>query len=85
VSVLDARSGTLLRTIGVGRHPISLAVDERTARLFVVNTNAGCLRPSSLWDRVPVAVRHALPFLPAPPKPTCNMPGTVTVIDTSRL
>jgi YVTN family beta-propeller protein len=41
VSVLDARSGDLLRTIGVGRHPISLAVDEATARVFVVNTNVG--------------------------------------------
>jgi YVTN family beta-propeller protein len=85
VGVLDAGSGELLRTIGVGRHPISLAVDEVTARRFVVNTKAGCLRPFSLWDRVPAAVRHVLPFLPAPARPTCHRLGTVTVIDTSRL
>jgi YVTN family beta-propeller protein len=85
VSVLDAQSGDLLHTVAVGRHPISLAVDEATARLFVVNTNAGCLHRSSLWDRVPAAVRQVLPFLPAPSRPTCYMPGTVTVIDTSRL
>jgi YVTN family beta-propeller protein len=44
VSVLDAQTGSVLRTIPVGRHPLSLAVDETTARLFVVNTNAGCAR-----------------------------------------
>jgi YVTN family beta-propeller protein len=42
ISVLDATSGRVLRTIGVGRHPISLTVDESTDRLFVVNTNLGC-------------------------------------------
>jgi YVTN family beta-propeller protein len=85
VSVLDARSGSLLHTIGVGRHPISLAVDEATARLFVVNTNAGCVRTPGLWQYVPSFARWLMPFLPGPPKPTCNMPGTVTVIDTSHL
>lgn len=85
VSVLDARSGRLLHTLRVGRHPYALAVNETTARLFVVNTNSGCLRPPRLWDRVPAGVRHALPFLPAPAPPICHMPGTVTVIDTAHL
>jgi YVTN family beta-propeller protein len=85
VSVLDAQSGRLLRTIPVGQHPMSLAVDAVTARLFVVNTNAGCRRPFSPWDGVPAGVRQVLPFLPAPARPSCHRPGTVTVIDTSRL
>jgi DNA-binding beta-propeller fold protein YncE len=85
VSVLDARSGSLLHTIGVGRHPISLAVDEATARLFVVNTNAGCVRAPGLWQYVPSFARRLLPFLPGPPRPTCNQPGSVSVIDTAHL
>jgi YVTN family beta-propeller protein len=85
VSVLDARTGRVVQTIAVGRRPTELAVDEATARLFVVNSNAGCLPTSSLGDRVLSAVRHVLPFLPAPSRPTCHMPGTVTVIDTSHL
>jgi YVTN family beta-propeller protein len=37
VSVLDARSGTLLRTISVGMRPRAVAVDEQIGRAFVVN------------------------------------------------
>jgi YVTN family beta-propeller protein len=85
VSVLDARTGRLLRTLSVGRHPIALGVDETLARLFVVNTNSGCVRRSGPWDRLPGSVRRWLPFLPPASQPTCHMPGTVTVIDTSRL
>ena len=41
VSILEARSGTVLRTVPVGRGPVSLAVDTRTQRLFVVNEAGG--------------------------------------------
>ena len=85
VSVLDARTGRLRRTLSVGRHPIALGVDEVSARLFVVNTNSGCVRPSGPWDRLRGSVPRWLPFLPPASQPTCQMPGTVTVIDTSRL
>jgi serine/threonine-protein kinase len=85
ISVLDSRSGQVLRSIAVGRNPMALAVDEATARLFVVNTNSGCVRPSNIGVYVPTFVRHVLPFLPAPSRTRCNMPGSVTVIDTSRL
>ncbi len=84
VSVLDATTGRLLRTIPVGRHPISLAVDEATARLFVVNTNSGCVSADT-WGWIPGSIRHWLPLISQPPKPKCGMPGSVTVIDTSRL
>jgi YVTN family beta-propeller protein len=84
VSVLDAGSGSLLNTLPVGRHPVALAVDETTARLFVVNTNSGCAsRDAFGW--IAGSVRQRLPFISQPPKPTCGMPGSVTVIDTSHL
>jgi YVTN family beta-propeller protein len=37
VSVLDTRTGALLRTVTVGTVPATLAVDERTDRVFVAN------------------------------------------------
>jgi hypothetical protein len=60
-------------------------VNETTARLFVVNTNSGCVRRSSPWDRLLGPMRHWLPLLPAPSQRICSGPGSVTVIDTSRL
>jgi hypothetical protein len=68
----------------VGRHPYALAVDEATARLFVVNTNSGCV-PADRFGWIPGSLRRWLPFISQPPKPRCNMPGSVTVIDTSHL
>jgi YVTN family beta-propeller protein len=85
VSVLDDRTGQVRQTIAVGLNPIALAVDEASARLFVVSTNSGCIRRTSIWDQVPPSVRSLLPFLPKPAPPICNAPGTVTVIDTSRV
>ncbi len=37
VSVLDARSGRVVRHISVGHAPQTVAVDEQTARIFVAN------------------------------------------------
>jgi len=37
VSMLDARTGLIVRTVAVGRMPGALAIDERTGRVFVVN------------------------------------------------
>ena len=85
VSVLDDRTGQVRQTIAVGRKPIALAVDEGSARLFVVSTNSDCIRRTSFWDQVPPSVRSLLPFLPKPAPPLCNVPGIVTVIDTSRV
>jgi YVTN family beta-propeller protein len=56
VSMLDARSGQVLRTITVGRAPVGLAMDESTAELFVVN--GGSADPSSKqtwWGWIPRA------------------------------
>lgn len=40
VSMLDAQSGAVLRTISVGSHPNALAVDEHRHRVFVTNQNS---------------------------------------------
>ncbi len=40
VSVLDARSGALLRTVTVGPHPFAMAVDGRSGRVFVTSLGA---------------------------------------------
>jgi DNA-binding beta-propeller fold protein YncE len=85
VSMLDDRTGQMRQTIAVGRKPIALAVDEASARLFVVSANSGCSSRTSIWDYVPPSVRSLLPFLPKPAPLLCNAPGTVTVIDTSRV
>ena len=52
VSVLDAATGKLLRTVHVGPGPLALAVAESTNRVFVLNSNADVhyvtLGPSSV-------------------------------------
>jgi len=40
VSVLDAPSGALLRTVTVGPHPFVMAVDGRSSRVFVTSLGA---------------------------------------------
>ncbi len=87
VSVLDARSGTLLRTVPVGVEPAVIAVDERAGRAFVVNVAGDSTDAFAL-------VRPVLPFL-SRPAPPCNnygqvsvrchyAPGSVTVLDAAR-
>lgn len=43
VSMLDIRTGRVLRTVVVGLHPQSLAVDTRTHRVFVANSDVGTI------------------------------------------
>jgi len=87
VSVLDAQSGMLLRTVPVGVEPAVIAVDERAGRAFVVNV-AG-----DSHDAL-AAARSLVPGL-AQPAPPCNSygqvstrcrlaPGSVTVLDATR-
>lgn len=77
VAVLDTRTGRLLRT---------LAVDEQAGSVVVVDAgNQFRLRRLDAWGWVPSWLRPWLPFLPAPPPRTGAIPGTVTVLDTSRL
>lgn len=54
VSMLDARTGHLLRTIPVGQAPLNIAVNRRTGRVFVMNAgnNNGDVGTVSLLDAV---------------------------------
>lgn len=59
VSVLDARSGRVIRTVPVRRAPQAIAVDEQTARVFVANSGGGTVsvldaRTGALVRTVPV-------------------------------
>ena len=51
MSVLDARSGVVLRTVVVGVAPIAVAVDERSGRAVVVNAG-GPVRIPDTWGQV---------------------------------
>ncbi len=50
VSMLDARTGTLLRTVLVGPFPVDLAVDEHTGHLFVLSQGNGGHGTVSMLD-----------------------------------
>jgi YVTN family beta-propeller protein len=84
VSVLNATSGEVRRTIPVGLFPQGEAMDEAGDRLFVVNQAAG--PPSAgarLWGWLPQGVRPMFAFLM--PSGSRSVSGAVSVLDTSRL
>jgi YVTN family beta-propeller protein len=83
VSVLNATSGEVRRTVPLGLFPLGEAVDEVNHRLFVVNERAG--PPSAgarLWGWLPEGVRPMFSFL-TPGTESVN--GAVSVIDTSSI
>jgi DNA-binding beta-propeller fold protein YncE len=68
VSVLDARTGRVLRIIPIGVAPTAIAVDERTGRAFVLNAGgAMSIRAADGWSWLPGWLRRRLPFIPAAP------------------
>jgi YVTN family beta-propeller protein len=83
VSVLDARSGSVLRTIVVGIDPIAVSVDARSGRAFIINAG-GAVRVRDPWDWLPPSLRRRLPFIPAPAVHTRTVRASMTIIDTSR-
>src|SRR5919199_499155 len=82
VSVLDTRSGVVLRTVPVGLAPGDVAVDERAGRALVLNLG-GTVHVTDAWRWLPSWLRR-LPFVPrqAPAAPTGG--GAGTVLDTTR-
>lgn len=83
VSVIDTRSGAVLRTLPAGVAPSAMAVDEGTGRAVIVNTGGQVSGPD-LWGWLPHWLRSRLPFLPGSSSTTRTVPGSVTVIDLSR-
>jgi YVTN family beta-propeller protein len=83
VSVLNATSGEVRRTIPVGLFPQGEALDEASDHLFVVNQVGNAPRGSAQsWGWIPQGVRPWLAFL-APQSHSTS--GTVSVLDISRM
>ena len=85
VSVMDERTGRIVRNVAVGVGPEALVVDERAGRLIVVNAGTVSLGQSADplgW--VPAWLRGLLPFIrqAASLRP---VPSSVTVLDATRL
>ena len=85
LSVVDERSGQVVRTIATGTVPIALALDRRHDRLLVGCIGAFGGTPDDPWGWVPGPVRRLLPFLPRPPSPIRTPQGSVMILDTTRL
>lgn len=77
VSVLDARSGTVLRTVPVGVAPVALAVDQRTGGAVVVNAG-GTIPVANPWSWVPAWIRRHIPWIDT--SGTRAVPGGVSLI-----
>jgi DNA-binding beta-propeller fold protein YncE len=88
VTVLDARSGAVLRTVAVGTFPVAIAVDERAGRAFVVNARGTTVRISQgWWEQAVQWLQPArLPWVPRPASPSLihSATGSVSVLDASR-
>ena len=82
VSVLDAASGRLLRTIPVGVDPHGLAIDERTGHVIVV-TGGGTIDvpDADPWAWAPGWLRQRLPFMTRPRHHWRHIKPTVTIVD----
>ncbi len=94
LSVFDADSLAPRGTLTVGLSPGGLALDARSGRAFVTNSNVnpdgsatGATAPESGVVQVQRWLRHTLPWLPLPdpPPPTPILQGTVTVLDAAQL
>ncbi len=86
VSVADAATGRLLRTVALGTQPASIALDGRTGRAFIGDVGDDAPRPlPDTWAWLPAQVRRRLPFLPRHAGESRPIPGSVIVVDTARL
>lgn len=89
VSVLDGRSGRVLRTLTAGGAPIALAVDEMTDHLFVLNQalgnprGGGGVSGQTTWGWVTAWLRQWLPGHHQPVQTRLN--GSVAVLDLAHL
>jgi DNA-binding beta-propeller fold protein YncE len=86
--VLDARTGTVLRRIGVGVAPIAVAVEKGSGRVVVANAG-GVVRAADDWLALGTQrLRTWLPWLghiAARPPQVSRVPGSVSLLDTAGL
>jgi DNA-binding beta-propeller fold protein YncE len=83
VTVLDERSGTVLRTVPVGGVAVAIAMDQRSGHAFVIGEDT-IVRVSDAWSWTPPWLRRWLPFVTPPGPHTRMLPGSVTVLDATR-
>lgn len=91
VSVVDARSGAVLRTIPFDGAPVAVAVDELRGRAVVLTSAGAISRPVVGWDpwgawacalRTWLPGPALLPLSPTTPRPpTRIVPAGVSVVD----
>jgi len=81
VQVLDAHSGTNLRTIARGQEYDAIAVDTRKHLALLASVDTTRRAIVDQWGWIPGAIRRRLPFLPPQPSSRRNA-GRIDVIDT---
>ncbi len=82
VTVLDERSGAVLRVVDAGMTPRALGVDTGTGHVVVVDEGGSVTVPNT-WAWIPAGIRRRLPFLNSPLR-TRAVPASVSVLDLSR-
>jgi DNA-binding beta-propeller fold protein YncE len=86
LSVLDERSGKVVRTVAVGVDPVGVVVDRQRERLFVANAGTyGLRRLNDPWGWLPGWLRRRLPLPPLPQPRPFRVPASVSVLDTTHL
>lgn len=84
VSLLDATTGTVSRTITLDTSPHAIAVDDAAGRAFVINYGSGVPLPiPDPWAWAPSWLRQRIPFAP-PSSRTRIIPSSVSILDTTR-
>jgi len=82
VTVLDERSGAVLRVVDAGMTPRALGVDTGTGHVVVVDAGGSVTAPNA-WVWIPAAIRARVPFLNSPVR-TRAAPASVSVLDLNR-
>ncbi len=86
ISVVDATTGRVLRTVALGVAPQSLALDNRTQQLFIGDGgDPAPPQPPDPWAWLPAQVRRRVPFLPQHAPAGRPIPGRVLALDASHL
>jgi len=86
VSVVDARTGRVLRTLALGVAPGPIVLDDRTRQVFIGDGGDFMPRPpADAWAWVPAQVRRRFSFIPQQAPTARPRPGRVLALDVSHL
>ena len=83
---MNGTTGQVLRTVAIGAEPMSMALDDRSQRLFIGDAGDPFPPPPpDPWAWLPGPVRSRLPFVPPHAPATQPIAGKVLVLDASHL